>query len=77
MTDHPIGVTEHGDVVLPLRTEAVVAKEIRDALSPLLDQVCGIMSGAKASGLQVAWNIQPDSFGRRFRVVEISIVKPL
>lgn len=65
------------ETVTQLRTDAVVAKEVRDALSPLLDQVCEIMSGAKASGLQVAWNIQPDSFGRRFRVVEISIVKPL
>lgn len=77
MADHPIGVTEHGDVVFPLRTEAVVAQELRDELGPLLDEACLVMAKAKAAGMQIAWNIQPDSFGRRFRVVEISIVKPL
>lgn len=77
MAENPIGVTEHGDVVFPLRTDAYVAQELRDELTPLLDRVCEILAKAKASGLQVAFNIQPDSFGRRFRVVEISIVKPL
>lgn len=65
------------DVVTVLRTDAFIAQELRDELAPLLDQVCIVMTKAKASGMQLAWSIQPDSFGRRFRVVEISIVKPL
>jgi hypothetical protein len=65
------------ETVTTLRTDAVVAQEIRDQLSPLLDQVCSIMAQAKADGLIVAWNIQPDSFGRKFSVVEIAITKPL
>lgn len=77
MNDNPIGVTEHGDVVFPLRTDAFIAQELRDELTPLQDQVCRIMTKAKASGMQVAWSIQPDSFGRHFRIIEISIVKPL
>ena len=60
-----------------LRTDAVVAKDLRDELSPLLERVCKIMGRAKAEGYGVSWNIQPDSFGRFFRVTEISVVKPL
>ena len=65
------------ETVTQLRTDAIIAQELRDELGPLLDKVCEVMAKAKASGMQLAWNIQPDSFGRRFRVVEISIVKPL
>lgn len=60
-----------------LRTDAVIAKELRDQLSPLLDQMCSIMSNAKADGYGVSWTIQQDSFGRNFRVTEIAVVKPL
>ena len=77
MADHPIGVTEHGDIVFQLRTETIIVRELRDELTPLLEEVCEIMSKARSAGLQVAWNIQPNSFGRKFRVVEISVVKPL
>lgn len=74
---NPIGVTEHGDVVFPLRTDAYVAQELRDEISPLLDQVCVVMAKAKAAGLMLSWTIQQDSFGRHYRVTEIAIVKPL
>lgn len=63
--------------IVHLRTDAAIAQELRDKLNPLLDQVCGIMAQAKADGLMVSWNLQPDSFGRKFKVTEISIVKPL
>ena len=68
---------EKAQNVIPLRTDAVAAKSIRDELMPLLESVCEIMARAKADGLMVSWTLQPDSFGRKFRVTEISIVKPL
>jgi hypothetical protein len=77
VSDTPAGVTEHGDVVFPLRTDAFVAQELRDEIAPALEKVCLVMAKAKAAGLGLSWNIQPDSFGRNFRVVEIAIVKPL
>ena len=75
----PMTLAEISDAetVTQLGTDAVIALEIRDQLSPLLDQVCDVMSKAKADGMMVAWSIQPDSFGRKFRTVEISINKPL
>jgi hypothetical protein len=65
------------DNVTPLRTDAVIAAEIREQLSPLLDQICTIMSKARADGYEVSWSIQPDSFGRHLRCTEIAIRKPL
>lgn len=76
MTFQPDGADERGNLVT-LRTDAVIAQELRDELTPFLERVCEVMAKAKASGMGLSWNIQPDSFGRRFRVVEISIVKPL
>lgn len=61
----------------PVRTDAVAAQEYRDRLMPLMDQVSAIFSEAKAEGYIINFNIQPDSFGRRFRCVEISVSKVL
>lgn len=75
-TPRPIGVTEHGDVVFPLRTEAVVAQELRDEIAPHLTAICQIMDKARAAGFTLNFNIAPDQFGRH-RAPEVSIVKPL
>lgn len=65
------------DNIALLRTDAVIAAEIRAQLSPLLDQICAVMSKARADGLEVSWAIQPDSFGRHLRCTEIAIKKQL
>jgi hypothetical protein len=70
-------IADQTDNVQPLRTDAVVASELRAQISPLLDQLCKIMSQARADGYEVAWSILPDSFGRYLRVTEIAIKKQL
>lgn len=65
------------NTVEPLRTDTVIAAELRAELSSLLDQLCQIMSAARADGYEVSWAIQPDSFGRHLRVTEIAIKKQL
>jgi hypothetical protein len=64
MVENPIGVTEHGDVVFQLRTEAVIAKELRDEIAPPLAEICRIMDKARAAGLKIDFAIQSDAFGR-------------
>ena len=70
-------VSDDHDNVEPLRTDAVIAAELRGQISPLLDQLCRIMSQARTEGYEVAWSILPDSFGRHLRVTEIAIKKQL
>ena len=60
-----------------LRTDAVVAKEIREEITPLIERLCAIMSKARAEGFEVSWMIQPDSFGRALRCTEIAVKKQL
>lgn len=68
---------EQANNVQPLRTDAVIAKELRDQIGPLLEQICAVISKARADGYEVAWVIQPDSFGRNMRCTEIAIKKQL
>jgi len=63
--------------IAPLRTDAVIAQELREKIGPLLDQICKIASEARADGYEISWAIQPDSFGRHLRVTEIAIKKQL
>ena len=70
-------ITDGDDNISPLRTDAVIAAEIRGQIGPLLDQICKIMSQARADGYEVSWTVQPDSFGRNIRCTEIAIRKPL
>jgi hypothetical protein len=70
-------VADNADNVQPLRTDAVIAAELRGQIGPLLDKICKIMSDARAEGYEVAWSILPDSFGRHLRVTEIAIKKQL
>jgi hypothetical protein len=63
--------------VQPIRTDAVIAAELRAEIGPLLDQICVIMSKARIEGYEVTWAIMPDSFGRHMRCVEIAIKKQL
>jgi hypothetical protein len=70
-------VAEQSDNVQPLRTDAVIAAELRAEIGPLLDQILAVMSKARAEGFEVSWMIQPDSFGRQLRCTEIAIRKQL
>ena len=73
-----ITTVENGDTnVSHLRTDAVIASELRAEVGPLLDQLCKIASRARSEGYEVSWTIQPDSFGRHLRVTEIAIKKQL
>lgn len=63
--------------VMPLRTDAIVAAELRAKVGPLLDQLCAVLSEARADGFEVSWAIQPDSFGRHLRCTEIAVRKQL
>ena len=59
-----------------LRTDAFVAQETRDALAPLLKEICAVMDRARTAGLSVAFNFQPNQYGK-FHVPEVVIVRPL
>ena len=72
--DSPLKAVEDNNVQV-LRTDAVIAKEIRDELTPLLERVCSVLNKARACGMNVGLGINPDSFGR-FRA-NVDIVKPL
>lgn len=63
--------------VRPLRTDAVIAEELRGEIGPLLDKLLAVMSRARSEGYEVSWAIQPDSFGRHLRCTEILIKKQL
>ena len=58
-----------------LRTDTVVATEIRDEMKEPLAKICELMARARSAGLKVDLGINPDAFGRF--VPTISIVKPI
>lgn len=60
-----------------LRTDAVVAKELREQLTGPLEEICRILTKARAEGYGAAWNLQVDSFGKNMRVIEIMVQKTL
>lgn len=65
------------DTVVVLRTDTVIAAEIRAEMAPLIEKICAVMSKARADGYEVSWAIAPDSFGRHLRCTEIAIKKQL
>lgn len=52
------------ETVTQLRTEAVIAQELRDEISGPLAEICRIMDKARAAGLKIDFAIQCDAFGR-------------
>jgi hypothetical protein len=62
---------------VPPKSDEQLAIELRAAMSPLLDEACKILDKAVAAGMTMNWVINKDSFGRRHRVIEISVVKNL
>lgn len=59
------------------KTDADLAQEFRAEAQPLLDAWAALVTKVHAQGFQIGFNMTPDSFGKRFRINEISIVKPL
>lgn len=62
----PMTLAEIADdeTVATFRTEADIAKELRDELAEPLAAICRVMDKARASGLKVDFSIQSDAFGR-------------
>ena len=58
------------------RPDADVARELREELRPLLDQVLAVQNKAQRAGLQLGFQIARDNFGRNF-VQTIEVIKPL
>ncbi len=63
-------------VLVTTKTDAQLAQELRDELTPLLQQVGTIMQRARNAGLTVGFNVTADQHGR-FDIREINIVRPL
>lgn len=70
-------IERDGSNIQTLRTDTVIAAELRAEIGPLLDQIIKVMSKARTEGFEVTWAIQPDSFGRYLRCTEIAIKKQL
>jgi hypothetical protein len=58
------------------RTDAERAKQARDNLRPLLEQVCEMLQEIKKGGIIATFNLSPDQFGN-YRVQQIDVTKPL
>jgi len=58
-----------------VQTDAMIAKEIREAIIPPLLQVTTIIDQAKAKGLVITIQIGTDMYGRS--VPNVGIVRPL
>jgi hypothetical protein len=64
MTGDSPAITDPERNVSVLRTEAVIAKELREEIAPPLAEICRIMDKARAAGLKIDFAIQTDAFGR-------------
>lgn len=62
--------------VTMLRTDAMIAQELRSEIGPLLAGICHAMDKARAAGLKVDFGITQDAFGRHLPP-HISITKAL
>lgn len=62
--------------LVPTKSDAETAAEIRKDLRPLLEQVANIMADARRKGLTVGWAIAFDQHGRP-QINSIDVTKPL
>lgn len=62
----PIGVDSKGNVVTleTAKTDADLARDLREEIGPHLAAVCAVMDKARAAGLRLDFGLQPDAFGR-------------
>jgi hypothetical protein len=59
-----------------LRTDAVIAVELRAEMMPLLEKLADVMNKARNAGLHVGFGVHIDAYGR-FAVQPIQITRPL
>lgn len=57
-------------------TDAEFAAQIRADLQEPLTAICEIMGRARQRGLNLTFNVGPDSFGR-IKITDINIIRPL
>lgn len=62
--------------LVPGKTDAERAADIRAKLTPILEQAAAIVGEARREGLIITFNISPDQFGRS-RIQALDITKPL
>jgi hypothetical protein len=62
--------------LVPGKPDPELAAELRADLRPLLEQIAAIMSKARRNGLNVAWAITWDQFGRPV-IQTIDVMRPL
>jgi hypothetical protein len=62
--------------IVPGRSDAEVAADLRKRLNAALGEVKSIMDDANDSGLQVSFQLGRDSYGKN-RINELGIVRPL
>jgi hypothetical protein len=61
--------------LVPTKSDADVARELKAELQAPLDQVCAVLNRARAAGLMINIGLPTDQFGR-FRH-DVSVVKPI
>lgn len=59
-----------------IKSDAVLAKEFKDSLRPLLEQQSLIMEQAGRLGMQLGWSVSMNQFGK-YVVSEITVTKQL
>lgn len=67
---------DHLKSVTTLKTEADLAREIKDELRPLAERVAIVMEKAARLGMQPNYTITPNAFGK-FIVSEITVMKQI
>lgn len=63
--------------LVPGKSDIELAEGFRQEILPHLEEAAKIFTRAKAAGLIMSFSITPDSFGKNFKVNEITLVKPL
>jgi hypothetical protein len=62
--------------ISPTKSDKELAADLRSRMGPALEAVCEIMREADQHGLQIAWSIGRDQYGR-IKTDAINIVRPL
>lgn len=64
--NNPDGIDPKGNIVSlqPLKSDADLARELRDEVMPHLLAACAVVEKAKTSGLVLNFGFGPDTFGR-------------
>lgn len=79
MTDQPADVLVGGERVarlVPTRSDEAVAAELKTKLRAAGEQVCAVLTEARAAGLMISWQVGWDAAGHAY-VQQIDAVKPL